>query len=214
MKRIIIESMRNAVRHWYLISIVGFIFLLVNVLTLYGSEETLGELSIIFGVSYLICGVLEIVFALINRTEISIWILHLSYGIAITISGLSLVINSNISVKHLVYSIGIMILIRSIGKISFALNIKNLGSANWLFMMLLGLIGLSSSYLLIYSSSLEFETILPIIGFNMFLSGLFSIYFSLQLRDLHKLSLEPPIDLSEGLSDLSDEMLEDFEKNK
>ncbi|MFC4689901.1 HdeD family acid-resistance protein [Dokdonia genika] len=213
-KRIQLEPLRQAVKYWYLPSIVGFVFLLVNTFTLYNREDPLAMLVLFFGISFFLCGILEITFALINRIFISNWALHLTNGVITIISGLLLLMSDDISTTLLVYAVGFMIFIRSFLAISFTMNIKNLGSANWPFMLLLSVVGLFSSSFLLYSVSSKFEVILSLIRFNLFLSGLFYIYFSLQLKDLHKLSNEPPIDFDEGLKNLADEMYEDFEKRK
>lgn len=82
--------------------------------------------------------------------------------------------------------VGFVILFRSISTVSFALDVKRYGSPNWGWLLALGILGALFAIILIWNPVLAGMTIVFWTGLAFLLSGIFSIFFSMQVRKLHK----------------------------
>lgn len=77
------KTVKNSINHWFLILIAGLIFVVLGIWTMLTPVSSYLTLSVIFSVSFIIIGFIEIIFAISNRKEIDSWGWTLVYGIQI-----------------------------------------------------------------------------------------------------------------------------------
>ncbi|HNP17153.1 MAG TPA: DUF308 domain-containing protein [Fulvivirga sp.] len=205
MESLILKS-KEAIKYWYIPLLVGLFFVIISVVAFTSPKGSLLALSIFFALSFLFGGLSEIIFAIVNRHQMENWGWSLIFGVITLIVGFLLVINPALSLTVLAFYIGFVILFRSAAAISFALDIKKYGSKNWGVLLILGILGILFSFILIWNPVFAGLSLVMLIVLNFLFAGLFSIYFSIQLRKLHR-SSKP---LSTALKARYDSLMEEI----
>jgi uncharacterized membrane protein HdeD (DUF308 family) len=72
--------------------------------------------------------------------------------------------------------------------ISFSIELSSYGVKQWGWLLLMGIIGLIFSYILIWNPVFAGLTLVYWTGLALITLGIFSIYFSIQLNKLRKIS--------------------------
>src|ERR1700733_13967652 len=114
MANLLFKRVKKAVDYWYLLLLVGLLFIGIGIwcfITPIGAYLTL---ALIFSVSFLASGLFEIVFAISNRKNIDNWGWTLASGIIGLIIGFLLVTNPLLSISLLPLYVGFVVLFRSI----------------------------------------------------------------------------------------------------
>ena len=85
------DEMEHAVKNWWLSLILGILYIIVALCLLFAPGSSYIALSVIFSISMLISGIIEIIFSISNRRSISSWGWYLAGGIIDLILGIYLV---------------------------------------------------------------------------------------------------------------------------
>jgi uncharacterized membrane protein HdeD (DUF308 family) len=182
----IFKTVKNTIKHWWLLLIVGLIFVLIGAWTLATPISSYLTLSIIFSVSFLIAGIFEIIFAISNRKELDGWGWTLVYGILSFLVGWLLIANPGISIVTLPIYLGFIVLFRSIMGIGNSLDMKSYGVSDWGGMMFISILGLLFSFILLWNPGFAGLTLVIWTGLALIAVGGYSIYYSIKLKKLHK----------------------------
>ena len=118
-----LQSIKQAVKHWYIPLLVGVFFIVVSIIAFTSPVSSLLTLSILFALSFLFGGVSEVIFSLVNKHQLENWGWSLAFGIITFLAGFSLLIHPSLSISVLAFYIGFTVLFRSVASISFALAI-------------------------------------------------------------------------------------------
>ena len=188
MDHIFFKTIRNSIKHWYIPFLVGLIFLGIGIYTLTSPLASYLALSLIFSLSFLFSGLAEIFFSIANRKEIDNWGWTLIFGSVTFLLGVLLVMNPAISKTTLPFYVGFLVLFRSIGGVSYAIELKNYGILDWGNLMLIGVLGVLFSFLLIWNPLFGGMTIVLSTGLALISGGIYSIYLSLKLKKLNAIS--------------------------
>lgn len=207
MKTPFLNTIRNSVKQWYLPLIVGVLFIIMSVIVLSSPASSLLALSLLFALSFLFGGLMEIIFSIVNRKELDNWGWSLVFGIITFILGFSLVLYPGLSVSVLTLYIGFLFLFRSIASISFAIDVKKFGIRNWGWLLAFGILGAIASLILIWNPGLAGLTAVVLAASSFLFAGLFNISYSFQLRKLHKASKK----VSAKLKHRYDKLMEDIQ---
>lgn len=210
MSTFILKSLKDVIKHWYIPLLVGSFFVIVSIVAFTSPESSLLALSILFALTFIIGGLLEIFFSVVNRHQMENWGWTLTFGIITFIVGFSLLIYPALSLTILAFFIGFLVLFRSVSAISFALDIKSYGSKNWGGLLALGIIGSIFSFILIWNPFFAGMSVVVLIALNFLFAGLFSIYLSLQLRTLHKSGKQLSPKLRARYEELAEEILKEW----
>jgi len=202
MQTLFSQSIKDAIRHWYIPLLVGIFFVIVSIVVFTSPLSSLLTLAVLFAISFLLGGVAEIVFSIANRHRMANWGWSLGFGIITLIIGILLISNPGLSLTALAFYIGFTILFRSISSISFALDIKRYGSKNWVSLLIFGILGAIFSFILIWNPAFAGLSIVWLVALSFLFGGLFSIFFAMQLRKLHKHSKELSPELRERYQQL------------
>ncbi|MBL1214192.1 MAG: HdeD family acid-resistance protein [Ignavibacteriae bacterium] len=208
MQALFLKTIKDAVKLWYIPLFVGILFLVVSIIAFISPVSSFLALAILFSLSLLFSGLSEIIFSIANKEQLDNWGWTLAFGIFTFVVGVLLLISPSISMAALAFYIGFVILFRSIAAFSFALDIKKYGSSNWGWLLAFGILGTLFSFVLLWNPILAGLSAVILISLSFLFSGLFSIYFSFQLRKLHKVAKE----LSSGLRERFEELEKDIQK--
>lgn len=205
-----LNSIKNVLKYWYMPLLAGLFFVIVSVVVFASPITTFGTLSILFSLSFLFGGIAEIVFSVSNRDQLVNWGWSLAFGMITFAVGILLLTNTALSMTVLAYYVGFTILFRSIAAIGIAMVIKKYGSRNWGSLLALGILGAVTSFVLLWNPVFAGLSVVFLVALSFLFAGLFSIYFSLQLRKLHKSSKKLSSKKSEGFEGLAGEIHEEL----
>lgn len=209
-----LKTIRRTVKHWYVPLIVGFFFLFVGIYVVTTPLETVGTLAVLFSISFLFSGVLEIWFSVQNHQELEGWGWYLAGGILSSLIGLLLVSNPEISVMILPFYVGFALLFRSIHALGLAIELKNYGILRWGNLAIASVLGVIFSMILLFNPLVAGISIIMMTSMAFVFSGITSIVLSFQLRKLKRAPAKVRDELKSKIEDLKEEYYEAIESIK
>ena len=187
MKKSILTSVKNVIRFWYVPLLAGILFIGAGIWIMSTPVASFVGLAVVLSILLLLAGVSEVIFSIVNRKEMDNWGWTLVFGLINLFIGLQLVGHPLLSAEFLAFYIGFLVLFRSIGGIGASIDLKKNGDAAWGILMFFGILGVIVSFILIRNPALAGFTVVIWAGFAFVSGGITSIYYSLKLRQLHKL---------------------------
>jgi uncharacterized membrane protein HdeD (DUF308 family) len=181
-----LKSIRKAINHWYLVTVIGVIFVLLGIWVFRTPMASYLILATFFSISFLAAGITEIAFALSNRKELDHWGWFFGSGILSTLIGFLLISNPTLSMITLPLYVGFGVMFRSISGISFAFKLKEMGS-EYHSILYLSLAGMVLSFLLIWNPGFVGMTLVTITALIFILLGVIAILLSMKMKKLHDL---------------------------
>ncbi|WP_161890588.1 HdeD family acid-resistance protein [Pontibacter russatus] len=172
--------------YWYLPLLLGILFVALGVWVIFTPLESYIALAIIFAVTFLISGILEIMYAISNRHGIHNWGWSLAVGIVDLIIGVMLVTKPVISMAVLPIYVGFGILFRSVMAIGWAFELKRREVPNWGYLLALGVLGLFFAFIMILNPVFGSLTIVFYTALALISIGVFQISLSLRLKKLQR----------------------------
>lgn len=188
METLSLKTINNSIKHWYLLLIVGLIYIAMGIWVFLTPLSSYLALALLFSISFLVSGISEIIFAISNRQELDSWGWKLASGLLTAIIGLVLIASPLLTITTLPLFVGFVVLFRSIMAISFSIELKSYGVTQWGGLLFFGILGLIFSYILIWNPVFAGLTLVYWTGLALITLGIFSIYFSIQLNKLRKIA--------------------------
>lgn len=182
------KKIEKAIKRWYLMLVVGVIFIVLGIWTLATPVDAYIALSFVFAMGFLVSGITEMVFALSNKHQNWGWSLVL--GILSTVVGVLLLINPAASMVTLPLYVGFTLLFRSISGMTAAYDMKQYGILDWGTLMVTAVLGLILSFVLLWNPGFASINVVIWTAVAFIVLGGYSIYFSFELRKLNKLIKE------------------------
>lgn len=180
------DALRSNAKHWYLLLILGVVFIAMGIWVFLTPLSSLIALSIFFVVTFFISGVFEIIYAISNRKTIDNWGWNLTGGIIDLLIGILLVAHPGTSVVFLIFYVGFALIFRSIMTIGWSVQLSRMGIRNWGWVLSLGVLGLVFSFLLLWNPALTGLAIIVYLGVAFVMIGIGQIILSFRLKQLNK----------------------------
>lgn len=184
------KIVRDTVKHWYIPLIAGIIFIITGIYTVSQPLDSYLALSVIFSISFLFAGAMEIYFAIANRQQVDNWGWNLAMGILDFIVGIILLSNPALSMATLPLFVGFIILFRSISAISYGIDLRHYAIKSWGWVVFYGIIGVILALAMIFNPVFGGINIVVWTAISFIITGLYSIQLSLALRRIKKLPHE------------------------
>ncbi|HOA47789.1 MAG TPA: HdeD family acid-resistance protein [Candidatus Pacearchaeota archaeon] len=179
-----IVMIKNSVKYWYLVLVVGIISIGVGLWVMIFPRESITVTALVFVLTFLITGLFETIFAIANRNAMTNWGWGLALGILNLIIGVLLLLNPAISVLTLAFYVGFVILFHSLAAIIIAFDLKRYLILQWGNLLAMGIIGFILAVLLLVNPSLTTMVVVIFLGLALIIGGTMSIYFSLKLKKI------------------------------
>lgn len=199
------KTIRNSVKHWYIPLIIGILLILLGFYTISTPLASFLALTLLFSWSFIISGVLEIVFALQNKDEIEGWGWYLTGGILYTLFGILLFSNPLLSAATLSFIVGFYVMFRSIQLMSFSFDLKNYGNKNWGWMTAWAVLGLIFSFILIWNPAFAGLSLVIWTGLAITAIGFSACFLAFQLKGIKNKHAEMSAEWKEKYQSLKDE---------
>lgn len=202
----IFQTISNAVKHWYVPLIFGIIFLVCGIYIFTVPLETYVGLSILFSISFLVSGILEIFFSIQNNKSLEGWGWFLVDGLLSTVVGIYLIAYPGISMTVLPFIIGFTLLFRSFQLLGFAFDMKSIQLINWGNVALTSIIGILFSFLLISSPIFTGISLVTLTAVAFIFVGVSSILLSFDIKKMKNFPEKIGKDLRDRIDSLRKEI--------
>ena len=186
MKNLFFKQIKQSIKHWYLHLIIGLIFIFAGIWAFTYPVQSYVALTIVFSISFLISGIMEIIFATANRNVMENWGWTLALGIFTALIGVMLLANPVISAVTLPLYVGFMLMLHSFWAIGTAFDMKDYGVQGWGFSLFLGILGVLFAFLLIWRPAIGGMTLVIWTGLALIASGVFNLFLSNKMRKIHR----------------------------
>lgn len=183
----IIDSMKRAVKNWWVSLLVGILTIGLGILCFIAPDKSLLGLTYVFVAIFLIAGILDIFFAVSNRKYTYGWGWTLAAGILEMLFGiLLLVLPTQVITGILIYVVGFWILFRSIWGIGESCQLQMMGVKGWGWLLALSILCVLLSFFYLLSPVFGGIFIVIFIGISMVVYGIFRILMAFELRRIGK----------------------------
>lgn len=122
----ILDELQQEVKNWWISLILGILYVIVAISLMFSPLSGYAVLSILFSVSMLFSGLLEISFAVSNRRRVSSWGWYVAFGILAVICSLIILWQPAVGALYAVYMISFAFLIIGFFRIMLSFELKNL----------------------------------------------------------------------------------------
>ena len=179
-----LKTIRNTVKYWYVPAIIGILFIILGGYLFSVPEATYFSLVLLFSLSFLFSGILEIWFSIENRAELEGWGWYLASGIFGLLIGMLLIAKPAVAATALPFFVGFSLLFRSFQGLGFAFELKNYGIPKWGNLAILSALGIVFSFLLIANPVFTGMSLVVFTALSFIFAGISAIVLSFQLKRL------------------------------
>ncbi len=182
----VISTISNTIKNWWIPALVGVLFIVMGVSIFMNPNEAYEGLALVFSISLLAVGILEIIFSISNREVLQGWGWLLTLGILTAIVGVLLLQNPDVSNALFPFYISFLLLFRSLMGISTSLDMKSYGILDWGNVMLISVLAAILSMLMIFNPNFAGVAITFWTAIVFILLGVFSLLFGFRLRKIKR----------------------------
>lgn len=182
----ILHSVKQTVKNWWVSLVIGILALILGIWSLVTPDVTLVALTYVFICSFLIGGILEIVFAISNKDYLDGWGWALAGGIIDIVFGLLILALPVISAAViLVYFVGFWIMFRCVWIVGQAIELNRMGIKGWGWTLALGILGILFSITFLLSPLFTGAVfIVAFVSTAFIIYGIFRIYLAFRLKSI------------------------------
>ncbi|MDR3007032.1 MAG: DUF308 domain-containing protein [Sphingobacterium sp.] len=199
------KTIRTSIKHWYIPLIIGILLILLGFYTISTPVAAFLTLAILFSWSFIISGILEIIFAVQNKDEVDGWGWYLTGGILYTLFGILLIANPLLSASTLAFIVGFYALFKSFQLLSFSFDLKNYGSKSWGWNLLFAILGIIFSFILLWNPLFAGFSLVIWTGMAISTVGFAACVFAFQLKSLKDIPNKLPDEWKERYQKLKEE---------
>lgn len=205
----ILQTITRSVKHWYIPLIVGIILIAAGIYVFMIPVETYLSLSVLFCISFIVIGLLDVFFSIRNRKILQGWGWYLVGGLFSLVVGILLIVHPGISVLILPYVVGSTLLFLSFLLMGFSFEMKSVGILNWGNTAVISVLGAILAFMLILNPVMSGISLVAITGFSFIVTGIASIVLSFDLRKVKKIPEKLSADLKEKIAAVKKEIDEE-----
>ena len=182
------DEMEHAVKNWWLSLILGILYIIVSLCLLFAPGSSYIALSVIFSISMLISGIIEIIFSISNRRGISSWGWYLAGGIIDLILGIYLVAYPLLSMEVIPFIVAFWMMFRGFSATGYSMDLKRYGTREWGWYMGVGILAIICSLIILWQPAVGALYVIYMLAFTFLIIGFFRVMLSFELKSLHKRS--------------------------
>lgn len=182
----VFDELNQSVKNWWMSLLLGILYIGVAFCLMFAPLGGYIALSVIFSISMLVSGILEILFALSNRKHVSSWGWYLAGGIIDLILGVYLVAYPMVSMEIIPFIIAFWLMFRGFSGTGYAMDLKRYGTRQWGWYMAFGILAIVCSLLILWQPAVGALYAVYMISFTFLIIGLFRVMLSFELKNLHK----------------------------
>ena len=127
----VFNEIQHSVKNWWTSLLLGIVYIIVALWLMFSPVSTYVALSIIFSVSMLISGILEIIFALSNRKGVPSWGWYIVGGLIDLVLGIYLIAYPMVSMEVIPFIIAFWLMFRGFSSTGYSIDLKRYGTRDW-----------------------------------------------------------------------------------
>ena len=164
----VFNEIQHSVKNWWASLLLGIVYIIVALWLMFAPLSSYVALSIVFSISMLISGILEILFAVSNRKGVPSWGWYIVGGIIDVILGI------------------FWLMFRGFSSTGYSIDLKRYGTRDWGWYMAFGILAIICSLLILWQPAIGALYAVYMISFTFLIIGLFRVMLSFELKNLHK----------------------------
>lgn len=207
----LLKSIRQSIKHWYLLLILGIILILCGIFVISRPLSAYLALSVFFSITLIITGLMESIFAISNHRILKGWMWYLIGGILSVIFGAYLLAHPKISMNVLTLIIGFSLMLRSYQLLAFSFDLRDLKIKKWKNTALISILGIIFSLLLLSNPIFTAVSVMFVTSFAFIFVGISYCVFSFSLRKIKRKTAKISKELQERLRTIEAEIIEEIE---
>ena len=184
----IFDELKQEVKNWWVSLILGILYVAVALGLMFFPFNGYAALSILFSISMLVSGLLEIAFAVSNRQRVSSWGWYLAGGVIDMILGLYLVTYPVLSMEVIPFIIAFWLMFRGFSSVGYAMDLKRYGTKEWGWYTVFSVFTFLFWLFIPWQPTVGAIYAVYMISFAFLIIGFFRIMLSFELKNLHKQS--------------------------
>ena len=122
----LVGGLGYAVKNWWMSLLLGLLYIAVALCLLFAPVSSYVALSVIFSISILVSGILEIFFAIGNKKIINSWGWYLVFGILAILCSMAIIWQPGLGAVTVLYMLSVTFLIIGCFRIIFSFELKRL----------------------------------------------------------------------------------------
>lgn len=170
--------------------LLGILYIIVAICLLTAPISSYVALSVIFSISILISGILEILFSFSNKKNMSSWGWYLAGGFIDLFIGIYLVVYPLVSMEIIPFIVAFWLMFRGFTLCGYSTDLKRYGTREWGWYLTIGILTIICSFIILWQPGFGAIYLLYLLSFGFLMLGLFRIIFSFELKRLHKRQLK------------------------
>ena len=182
----VFNEIKQSVKNWWTSLLLGIVYIIVALWLMFSPLSSYVALSIVFSISMLISGILEIIFSLSNRKGVPSWGWYLVGGIIDLILGIYLIAYPMVSMEVIPFIIAFSLMFRGFSSTGYSIDLKRYGTRDWGWYMAFGILAIICALIILWQPAVGALYVVYMISFTFFIIGLFRVMLSFELRNLHK----------------------------
>ena len=186
----IFDELKQEVKNWWISLILGILYVVVALSLMFFPLNGYAALSILFSISMLVSGLLEISFAVSIRRRVSSWGWYLAGGIIDMILGFYLIAYPLLSMEVIPFIIAFWLMFRGFSSAGYAMDLKRYGTKDWGWYIAFGILAIICSLIILWQPAVGASYAAYMISFAFLIIGFFRIMLSFELKSLHKRGLQ------------------------
>lgn len=202
----LLQTITKSVKHWYIPLIIGIILIAAGIYVFMVPLETYVTLSVLFSISFIVIGLLNIFFSIRNHKILQGWGWYLVGGLLSLAGGIILSIYPGISIVILPFVTGFTLLFLSFLLLGYSFEMKTLRILNWGNAAILSVLGVIFSFMLIVSPIFSGISLVVITGVSFIVIGISSIVLAFDLRKVKKIPEKLSSELRNKIAAIKDEI--------
>ena len=123
----VFNEIQHSVKNWWASLLLGIVYIIVALWLMFAPLSSYVALSIVFSISMLISGILEILFAVSNRKGVPSWGWYIVGGIIDVILGIYLIAYPMVSMEVIPFIIAFWLMFRGFSSTGYSLWYSRLG---------------------------------------------------------------------------------------
>lgn len=173
-------------KNWWWFIVKGLLLIVAGIAIFAKPLDGYASLSVLFSLVMLGAGLAQIFFATSNSDVLKGWGWTLASGIMDVIIGGYLLAFPLVTMATLPFILGFWLLFRSFYLIGASFDLKDLGVADWGWLLFGGIVSTVLGFFVLYYPAAGAISITYVSGSAFIVAGVFNLYLAVKLKDLKK----------------------------
>ena len=182
----VFNEIQHSVKNWWASLLLGIVYIIVALWLMFAPLSSYVALSIVFSISMLISGILEILFAVSNRKGVPSWGWYIVGGIIDVILGIYLIAYPMVSMEVIPFIIAFWLMFRGFTAIGIASDMQDYGVRGAGWTMAIAILVIICAFFVLFNPIIGVGLAVFWLGASLILAGIDMMVHGAHLHRLQK----------------------------